>query len=122
VLPQHRRLCLPEHRCLLRATCGPQLKRCLIKPNRCPSIRKPSRASRKRSLVSHYENNYVGAVKRLNAIGTQLAELDFAKAPNFVINGLKREELDDRFHETGIENASIYGTGSMLVDSSFEKS
>src|SRR5690348_8114028 len=44
-------------------------------------------------LVSHYDNNYVGAVKRLNAIGTQLAELDFAKAPNFVINGLKREEL-----------------------------
>jgi superoxide dismutase, Fe-Mn family len=44
-------------------------------------------------LISHYENNYVGAVKRLNAIGTQLAELDFAKAPNFVINGLKREEL-----------------------------
>jgi superoxide dismutase, Fe-Mn family len=44
-------------------------------------------------LVSHYENNYVGAVKRLNAIGTQLAELDFAKAPNFMINGLKREEL-----------------------------
>ena len=44
-------------------------------------------------LVSHYENNYVGAVKRLNAIGVQLAELDFAKAPNFMINGLKREEL-----------------------------
>jgi Fe-Mn family superoxide dismutase len=44
-------------------------------------------------LVSHYQNNYVGAVNRLNAIGTQLAELDFAKAPNFVINGLKREEL-----------------------------
>lgn len=46
-----------------------------------------------RVLVSHYENNYGGAVKRLNAISTQLAELDFAKAPNFVINGLKREEL-----------------------------
>ena len=44
-------------------------------------------------LVSHYENNYVGAVKRLNAIAAQLAELDFAKAPGFVINGLKREEL-----------------------------
>jgi len=44
-------------------------------------------------LVSHYENNYVGAVRRLNAIGTQLAELDFSKAPNFVVNGLKREEL-----------------------------
>jgi Fe-Mn family superoxide dismutase len=44
-------------------------------------------------LVSHYQNNYVGAVNRLNAIETQLRELDFAKAPNFVINGLKREEL-----------------------------
>jgi Fe-Mn family superoxide dismutase len=36
---------------------------------------------------------HVGAVKRLNAIGAQLADLDFAKAPNFVTNGLKREEL-----------------------------
>src|SRR5258705_1657381 len=44
-------------------------------------------------LVSHYENNYVGAVKRLTAISAQLAELDFAKAPNFIVNGLKREEL-----------------------------
>jgi Fe-Mn family superoxide dismutase len=44
-------------------------------------------------LVSHYENNYGGAVKRLNAISAQLAELDFTTAPNFVINGLKREEL-----------------------------
>jgi Fe-Mn family superoxide dismutase len=44
-------------------------------------------------LVSHYENNYVGAVKRLTAITAQLADLDFAKAPNFVINGLKREQL-----------------------------
>jgi Fe-Mn family superoxide dismutase len=44
-------------------------------------------------LVSHYENNYLGAVKRLNAIDARLAELDFAKAPNFVLNGLKREEL-----------------------------
>jgi len=44
-------------------------------------------------LTSHYENNYVGAVRRLNAIGAQLAELDFAKAPNFLVNGLKREEL-----------------------------
>jgi Fe-Mn family superoxide dismutase len=44
-------------------------------------------------LISHYENNYGGAVKRLNAIAAQLADMDFAKAPNFVINGLKREEL-----------------------------
>lgn len=44
-------------------------------------------------LVSHWENNYSGAVKRLNAITVQLAGLDMAKAPVFVINGLKREEL-----------------------------
>jgi Fe-Mn family superoxide dismutase len=44
-------------------------------------------------LTSHYENNYVGAVKRLNAIDAELAGLDWAKAPNFVITGLKREEL-----------------------------
>jgi Fe-Mn family superoxide dismutase len=44
-------------------------------------------------IVSHYENNYGGAVKRVNAITAQLAELDFATAPIFVVNGLKREEL-----------------------------
>ena len=44
-------------------------------------------------IVSHYENNYGGAVKRLNVIEQKLAELDWATAPVFVINGLKREEL-----------------------------
>ena len=44
-------------------------------------------------LTSHYDNNYSGAVKRLNAIAEQLAGLDWDKAPNFLINGLKREEL-----------------------------
>jgi superoxide dismutase, Fe-Mn family len=44
-------------------------------------------------IVSHYENNYSGAVKRLNAITAQLESLDFASAPVFLINGLKREEL-----------------------------
>jgi Fe-Mn family superoxide dismutase len=44
-------------------------------------------------IVSHYENNYGGAVKRLNAITAQLESLDFTTAPVFVINGLKREEL-----------------------------
>jgi Fe-Mn family superoxide dismutase len=44
-------------------------------------------------IESHYENNYGGAVRRLNAISEQLAALDFATAPGYVINGLKREEL-----------------------------
>ena len=46
-----------------------------------------------RLIVSHYENNYGGAVKRLNVIEEQLAELDYAKAAGFLINGLKREQL-----------------------------
>jgi Fe-Mn family superoxide dismutase len=44
-------------------------------------------------IESHYENNYGGALRRLNAITEQLEALDFAKAPGHVINGLKREEL-----------------------------
>jgi Fe-Mn family superoxide dismutase len=44
-------------------------------------------------IVSHWENNYSGAVKRLNAIEAQLAELDWAAAPIFVVNGLKREQM-----------------------------
>jgi Fe-Mn family superoxide dismutase len=44
-------------------------------------------------LESHYENNYGGALRRLNAISEQLASLDFASTPGHVINGLKREEL-----------------------------
>ena len=46
-----------------------------------------------RLLLSHYENNYGGAVRRLNAIDARLATLDWDKAPVFEINGLKREEL-----------------------------
>ncbi len=44
-------------------------------------------------IVSHYENNYGGAVKRLNVICDQVAGLDLASAPVFVVNGLKREQL-----------------------------
>ena len=44
-------------------------------------------------LISHHDNNYVGAVKRLGAISAQFGALDPSTAPGFVINGLKREEL-----------------------------
>jgi Fe-Mn family superoxide dismutase len=43
-------------------------------------------------LTSHHDNNYGGAVKRLNAIEAELVKLDFANAPPFQLNGLKREE------------------------------
>ena len=46
-----------------------------------------------RLIDSHHRNNYAGAVKRLNAIRDQLAGTDFASAPGYLLNGLKREEL-----------------------------
>ncbi len=46
-----------------------------------------------RLLTSHHQNNYGGAVKRLNSIRAQLAQTTFTQAPGFMLNGLKREEL-----------------------------
>ena len=46
-----------------------------------------------RLIESHYENNYGGALRRLNAITEKLEALDFASTPPYVVNSLKREEL-----------------------------
>ncbi|MFC3106759.1 superoxide dismutase [Undibacterium arcticum] len=62
-----------------------------MKPLSCDPAKLPGLSEK--LIVSHYENNYGGAVKRLNAISAQLAALDVAAAPVFVLNGLKREEL-----------------------------
>ena len=62
-----------------------------VKPLACDPAK--IKGMSERLIISHYENNYGGAVTRLNAITAQLAELDFSSTPGFVINGLKREEL-----------------------------
>ncbi len=62
-----------------------------IKPLSCDPSR--VRGMSERLIISHYENNYGGAVKRLNLIEEKLAEIDPNNAPGFLINGLKREEL-----------------------------
>src|ERR1700681_3674730 len=62
-----------------------------MKPLTCDPAR--VKGMSERLIVSHYENNYCGAVKRLNLIEERLAELDYANATGFLINGLKREEL-----------------------------
>ncbi len=62
-----------------------------MKPLGCDPAR--LRGLSEKLIVSHYENNYGGAVKRMKAITAQLAELYYRDAPGFVINGLKREEL-----------------------------
>lgn len=62
-----------------------------MKPLSCDPAKLPGLSEK--LIVSHYDNNYGGAVKRLNAITAQLAGLDAATAPVFMLNGLKREEL-----------------------------
>ena len=62
-----------------------------MKPLSCDPTR--IKGMSERLIVSHYENNYGGAVKRLNVIDEQLAGLDYAAAPGFLVNGLKREQL-----------------------------
>jgi Fe-Mn family superoxide dismutase len=62
-----------------------------MKPLSCDPSR--VRGMSEQFIVSHYENNYGGAVKRLNLIEEKLAGLDYASAPGFLINGIKREEL-----------------------------
>ena len=59
-----------------------------------PLLFKPHRLNglSERLLISHYENNYGGALRRLNAIQGALV-LDWSTAPVFEINGRKREEL-----------------------------
>jgi hypothetical protein len=58
-----------------------------MKPLGCDPAR--IKGMSERLIVSHYENNYGGAVKRLNLIQEKLAELDYSKAAGFLINGLK---------------------------------
>jgi superoxide dismutase, Fe-Mn family len=67
-----------------------------------------------RLIESHYENNYGGALRRLNAITAQLEALDPANTPGHVLNGLKRDQLialnSTLLHE--IYFASLGGDGN----------
>lgn len=65
-------------------------------------------------VVSHHENNYTGAVKRLNAIEAQIAALPREAAP-FQMGSLKREALiaanSMRLHELYFANLGGQGVG-----------
>jgi Fe-Mn family superoxide dismutase len=67
-------------------------------------------------IESHYENNYGGALRRLNAITEQLEALDPAKTVGHVLNGLKRDQLialnSTLLHE--IYFASLGGDGNKV--------
>jgi len=69
-------------------------------------------------LTSHHQNNYTGAVKRLNAIEQQIGGLPSDAAP-YQMGSLKREELiatnSMLLHEAYFENLG----GSGTVDGTF---
>ncbi len=79
-------------------------------------------------LRSHHQNNYGGAVKRLNAIRTELAGLSPAAAPGFMLNGLKREELvatnsmllhELYFHSLGGDGRTMAPAMALALQASF---
>jgi Fe-Mn family superoxide dismutase len=76
-------------------------------------------------LTSHHDNNYAGAVKRIAAIGTQLAALDPATAPTFLLSGLKREELIATnsmiLHELYFANLGAVGGPSVKLAAMIER-
>jgi len=67
-------------------------------------------------LVSHYENNYTGAVKRLNAIAAQLAQTDPAAAEkllevqaNVTVQLQQIVAQQANFREKGFQRIGIVG-------------
>ena len=69
-----------------------------MKPLSCDPAR--IKGMSERLIISHYENNYGGAVKRLNLIEEKLAELDYANAAGLPhqrsqTRAAHRHELDD---------------------------
>jgi Fe-Mn family superoxide dismutase len=75
------------------ATAAPAAPMAAINPTALPFDPKAVPGLSEKLLVSHHDNNYVGAVKRLGAIRAEFGKLDPTTAPVFMINGLKREEL-----------------------------
>ena len=49
----------------------------------------PIKGMSEKLIISHYENNYGKAVKRLNLIVAQLGGLDCNTAPNCLVTGLR---------------------------------
>jgi Fe-Mn family superoxide dismutase len=81
----------PRSEALAQSTSGASLMPYEAKP--LPIDPKSIKGMSDKIITSHHENNYGGAVRRLNAIDGELAKIDVTKAPVFVINGLKREQL-----------------------------
>jgi Fe-Mn family superoxide dismutase len=71
-----------------------------------------------RLIESHYENNYGGALNRLNTISEEIERLDLGDAPNPTLARLKRDEIialnSTILHE--LYFASLGGDGRAVPD------
>lgn len=71
-----------------------------------------------RMIVSHHDNNYAGAVKNLNRVETELAQIN-KETPPFVVGGLRQSELTYRnsatLHELYFANLGGDGRASGAV-------
>jgi Fe-Mn family superoxide dismutase len=99
-----------------------------LSPRPLPFDPKSLHGISERLIVSHWENNYGGAVKALNAIRSRLAAASAdANTPPYVYNGLKREQLlrtgSVVYHEYYFGNLGGSGAASArlrsLIASSF---
>lgn len=77
-----------------------------------------------RIIVSHYENNYTGAVKRAKAIQEKIAAQSDAAMP-FELGALKREEMvalnSMILHEYYFDNLGAKGSSSPSLDTELSK-
>jgi Fe-Mn family superoxide dismutase len=64
-----------------------------FEPKPLPFNAKSLRGLSEKLVVSHWENNYGGAVKALNVTRTKLSALLTASDPPYIYNDLKREQL-----------------------------
>ncbi len=72
-----------------------------------------------RMIVSHHDNNYAGAVKNLNKVELELAQIT-SDTPPFVVAGLRQSELTFRnsktLHEAYFGNLGGNGKRSGAID------
>ena len=88
-----------------------------FKPNPLPFDPTATAGLSEKLHLSHHQNNYAGAIKRLNAIREELSQQSVALMPGYALNGLKREELiatnSKLLHELYFD--SLGGAGQAMV-------
>ena len=96
-----------------------------IKPTPLPFDAKTLKGISEKLIQSHWENNYCGSVKALNAVNKKLNEaLKDKDFPPLVYNGLKREHLNRTgsvvFHELYFGNLGGNGKPSANIESTIK--